>query len=407
MHLNVTQAETGVIGNPREIVHLNVTNFAVAVERVTQPELKTRPLVVATARHGRCFVCDISVEAWYGGVRRGMTLKAARRVMPKAKILPARPALYERADYALSRLAGAFSPRVELSPGGHLFLDVSGMGRLFGAPIDLAARLKRECSRKLGLDPGVALASNKLVSKVATRVIKPYGFASVAWGSEIDFLSPHPVKLLPGIGKKLVVRMSSLGIRTLGELSILPDELASAAFGRPGLRLRDYARGIDNSPVTTRDQKELPVTVSDTFRCDSNDPRELELKLYGLIETAGFTLRSRNMESRRIRLRLGYTDSVHSNRQVTLRQGVTSDHELFHYTRALLKQAFTRRVRVRSMTVGFSRLRPACRQLELFSPIRVKFCDRIQAAVDAIKKRFGAAAIRPAFMLDPGRLVNK
>ncbi|MDP7423753.1 MAG: hypothetical protein QGH40_17925, partial [bacterium] len=292
----------------RDIVHLNIAHFAATVEQAAQPALRRCPIIVSLQSRGRSFVYDVSAEAWLNGVDRGISLSAARRRLPKAVVVPARPAIYRRAAQSLYRLAGEFSPLVEPAPRGHLFLDITGMYSLYGASVDLAARLKRECRSRLGLDPGIGLASSKLVSKVATRVVKPFGFASVPGGSETGFLGPQPVTLLPGVGDALSHRMTALGIVTLGDLSLLPDDLAMAAFGRPGMRFRDFARGIDGTPVTGRGMHELPVKVIKEFASDSSDLEELEIHLHGLIEEAGFRLRQRNLTACRVRLFLGYTD---------------------------------------------------------------------------------------------------
>ena len=184
----------------RAIIHLNVADFAVAVERTLDRRLQRRPVIVAPAAAVRAAVYDMSEEAYQAGVRKGMLLRCALRRCRDAAVLPPRPERYERAMAVLVRQALQFSPLIEPGRGdGHLFVDVTGTERLFGPPMDVAWRLRRQARENVRLDPIWSVAPNKLVAKVATRLVKPDGEYIVATGEEAAFLSPVPVELIPGI----------------------------------------------------------------------------------------------------------------------------------------------------------------------------------------------------------------
>ena len=169
----------------RSVIHLNVADFAVAVERAVDRRLQRRPLVIAPEGAVRAVVYDMSEEAYQAGVRKGMALGRARRLCPTAAILPPHPARYVQAMQTLVRQARPYSPLVEPGIGdGHLFVDVTGTGRLFGPPADVAWRLRRQAREALGLAPVWSVAANKLVAKVATRLVKPGGECVVAPGNE-------------------------------------------------------------------------------------------------------------------------------------------------------------------------------------------------------------------------------
>jgi DNA polymerase-4 len=160
----------------RSILHLNVADFAVAVERTADPGLRGRPVVVAPPGSPRARVYDMSEEAFRAGVRKGMPLARALRLCRYARLLPPRPGLYRRAMAALARRALRYTPLVEAEEAsGHLYLDLTGTGRLWGPPRDVARRLYREVRTELGLDPIWTLAANKLVAKAASRLVKPLG----------------------------------------------------------------------------------------------------------------------------------------------------------------------------------------------------------------------------------------
>ena len=129
----------------RSIIHLNVADFAVAVERVVNSGLRERPVVVAPQGSARARVYDMSEEAYQCGVRKNMPLRTARRLCRDAHVLPPRPDRYERAMRALFKRALTYSPLVESGEvDGHLFVDITGTSRLFGPSVDVAWRMRRQ-----------------------------------------------------------------------------------------------------------------------------------------------------------------------------------------------------------------------------------------------------------------------
>jgi DNA polymerase-4 len=183
----------------RAIIHLNVADFAVAVERAMDRRLCGRPVVIAPEGAERAAVYDMSEEAFQAGVRKGMALARAARRCRDACVLPPHPERYEQAMRALLQRALPFSPRIEAGENdGHLFIDATGTGRLLGPPMDVAWRLRREIRTHLGFAPIWSVAPNKLVAKVATRLVKPEGEYIVAAGEEQPFLAPPAPGTDPG-----------------------------------------------------------------------------------------------------------------------------------------------------------------------------------------------------------------
>ena len=247
----------------RNVIHINVADFAVAVERALDRRLRERPVIVAPEGVARAVVYDMSEEAYQAGVRKGMALRRAVRLCADVRILPPHPARYEQAMQALIRQALPYSPLIE--PGaadGHLFVDVTGTGRLFGPPADVAWRLRRQARAELDLEPVWAVASNKLVAKVATRLVKPDGESVVRAGEEAAFLAPVPLHLVPGIERQDLVRLGDFNFRCAGQVAGLGPEALQVPFGRRALDLFETVRGIDRSPVRAVDQKPFHVVPS-------------------------------------------------------------------------------------------------------------------------------------------------
>src|SRR2546422_1170561 len=233
----------------RSVLHVDIAAFPVAVERVIDRGLRGRPVVVVPPGSARALVLVVSQEAAREGVRAGMPLPVALRCCPGAMVLHPNETLYRRATGAVLALLGGYSSLVEPAAPGQTFLDLTGTARLFGAAQDAAARIRREIETRLRLKPTVGLATSKLVSRVAARVIRPDGLCDVFPGSEAPFLAPLPVGLLPAARGTTRERLLDLNVGRVADLLRFSQTQLLVAFGAHGGRLRCQALRIDASPV--------------------------------------------------------------------------------------------------------------------------------------------------------------
>ena len=381
----------------RAIIHVNVADFAVAVERAVDRRLSGRPVIVAPEGALRAAVYDMSEEAYRCGVRKGMPLVRARRLCRDARVLPPHPARYEQAMRALLAQAAPFSPRIEAGEAdGHLFIDATGTGRLFGPPADVAARLRRQVLSLIGLEPVWSVAPNKLVAKVATRLVKPDGEAVVRPGDEGAFLAPVPLHLLPGVERDDVARLREFNLAYAGEVAVLQLAELQVPFGGRAMALYEAVRGIDPSPVLPVGEKPPRAAADHEFGTDTNDAALLEAALYGLVERVGAELRLRRRAARRVAVALDYSDGVRCTRQASARPATANDITLFEVARPVLELAWARRVRVRRLRLACDRLVFPPAQMELFpadAPQR-ETRDRLMGALDAVRRRFGGDALQ-------------
>lgn len=381
----------------RHVIHINVADFAVAVERAVDRRLRERPVIVAPEGVARAVVYDMSEEAYQAGVRKGMALRRAVRLCTDVRVLPPHPARYEQAMQALIRQALPYSPLIE--PGeadGHLFVDVTGTSRLFGPPVDVAWRLRRQARAELRLAPVWAVAPNKLVAKVATRLVKPDGESIVRTGEEASFLAPVPLHLVPGIDHRELVRLGDFNLRCVGQVTALGLAALQVPFGRRGFDLYEALQGIDRSPVRPVGQKPPCVVMDHTFDEDVQAAPALEGALYGLVEKAGHSLRHRCLAARRVAVVLDFSDGRRCARQRAVRPATANDMALFDLARAALYLAWQRRVRVRHLRLVCDRLAFPPAQRALF-PAEAAADDqqgRLITALDGIRERFGRGAIQ-------------
>jgi len=381
----------------RSIIHLNVADFAVAVERAVDRRLAGRPVVIAPQGAARAAVYDMSEEAYRVGVRKGMALARAARLCRDACILPPHPERYEQAMRALLQRALPYSPRIEAGDiDGHLFIDATGTGRLFGSPMDVAWRLRREIRSSLCLAPIWSVAPNKLVAKVATRLVKPEGEYIVAAGEEQAFLAPLGLEVLPGIEREDLIRLREFNLTRTHEVAALRLEELQVPFGSRAMFLYETVRGIDPSPVLAVGEKPLSVAAGHTFATDTNDAGALLAALYRLIEQAGRELRRRRRAAQRVAVVLDHSDGVRRIRSTTARPATANDITLFETARRVLFLAWARRVRVRHLRLVCDRLVFPPAQLALLGDDRrrIEKRDRLIGTLDAVRRRFGGEALQ-------------
>ena len=391
----------------RSIIHLNVADFAVAVERLVDRQLEGKPVIIAPEGAVRATVYDMSEEAYQEGVRKGMPLRRARRLCRKARILAPHTARYENAMADLLRQALPFSPLIE--PGdddGHLFVDITGTSRLFGPPVDVAWRLRREAKNSLGLAPIWSLAANKLVAKVASRLVKPLGEYIVAPGEEADFLSPLPVWLIPGIEGRDLVRLREFNLTRVCQVTALSSDHLAVALGVRAQFLADALRGADPTPVLPLNQRPPQVVLDHTFGTDTNTPPTVEAVLYTLVEQAGRHLRRLGRVARRIRLSVDYSDGRRCARQRRIEPPTANEIALFPLARQTLNLAWRRRVRIRHLRMICDRLAYPPAQMPLFDTDRqtIDRQDHLVAVMDQVRDRFGTGAVRFGRLSQLGRL---
>ncbi len=386
----------------RSIIHLNIADFAVAVERGIDPRLNGRPVVISPARAARAAVYDMSDEAFQDGVRKGMALAEARRICPQARIVAPHPDRYERAMEALFKQVRPHAPIIEAGPrDGHFFLDVTGATRLLGPPMDIAWRLRRQLKHQLGLEPIWAVAPNKSVAKVATRLVKPTGEYIIAAGEEQAFLAPLPIGLIPGIEAADCRLLESFNLTGAGQVAQLSRPQLRVLFnGRAGF-IYAAVRGQDAAPVFSTDRQLPKIVIDHDWETDTNDARQLNRALYGMIESAGRKLRRIGRAAQRAVIVLDYSDGPRRFGMCKINPASANDPLLYAAVHTAMHRVWTRRVRIRHMRLLLDKLVYPPAQLDLFADNRQaqRRQQNLMAALDRIRAQFGARAIQVGRMM--------
>jgi DNA polymerase-4 len=383
----------------RSIIHINVADFAVAVERRVDSRLRKRPVIIAHDISPRANVYDMSEEAYQSGVRKGMGLHRAFRYCRDAVVLPPHPARYEQAMVQLLKHALPYSPLIEVADhNGHLFMDATGTEKLFGPPPDVAWRIRKAIRSDMGLDPIWSVAPNKLVAKAATRVVKPAGEYIIGAGEESDFMNPLPIHFVPGIERQELKCFREFNLTRAGHVVALSMEQLHIMFGIRCHSLYNAVRGIDASPVFPVGKAFSEVNVEHVFGNDTNAAACVEGALYRLVERVGMELRRQRLAARRIRIVLDYSDGKRMMRQAPVDPATANDFRLFAVAKTVLEMAWKRRVRIQRLSLVGDRLTASPAQMTLFGGYEQdrQKSDNLISALDAIRNRFGSNAVHVA-----------
>jgi len=378
----------------RDILHLLVPDFAVALARAVEPSLKHRPLAVAAGQSQGSLLRCVSIEARRDGVVPGMNVHLARKCCPALQLLTPRPELADKALKILQELACHYSPLWEPNGEGRLFLDLTGSHRLLGSPLDVAARLERQIADRLQLPTICGVAGNKLVARMAAGTLDRPGICDVLRGNERDFIAPLTVSTLPGIGSLRAERLlQDLNLRRVEQVAALSVAQLEPICGPFSALLHQRSRGIDPDPVRLP-QRTATVIEEALLTKASNDETSILAALGRLAESCGLRLRSLRRGAKRLRLILIYVDGCNIEKRLTLATPCHLDLDLMNAADDLLQRAWQRRICLRLLRLSCEQLVEPSRQLSLFAPPQTgRINDTLQTAFDELRQRFGSRAV--------------
>jgi len=380
----------------REILHITVPAFPIALARVIHSNLRGRPVAVAPLNSERALLQCVSAEAASDGVYAGTSIYHARKSCPALIVIAPDPHLTAKGSLALMELSGEFTPIVE--PGaGRVFLDLTASRKLFGPARDVAARLERAIASHLGLEAMAGAGINKLVSRVAADVMQKPGVYDVFHGSEKSFLAPFPVSVLPGVGEsRQTLLFRDLNLQRVEQVASLSVPQLRLAVGPFAPLLHDRACGIDRSPVQPP-RFSTEIVEEGLLDQEENDDAILLCELLRLVEGCGVRLRRLKKGARKVSLSVMYADGVTQQGKKLLPSPTSLDLLLLRAVEELFFTTCKRRQRVRGMRLSCDQVAEEAGQMDLFAQAEVKVsqkqCD-LQETLDALREKHGRNVVR-------------
>jgi DNA polymerase-4 len=379
------------------ILHADLDAFYASVEQRDDPRLRGRPVIVGTG-----VVLAASYEAKAYGVRTAMGGAVARRLCPRATVVEPRMSAYVEASKAVFEVFRNTTPLVEGISIDEAFLDVRGMQRLSGGPLEIAVRLRGIVRDQVGLPITVGVARTKFLAKVASAVAKPDGLLVVPPDRELTFLHPLPVERLWGVGAVTARKLHGAGIATVGDVALLDEETLVSILGRAsGRHLHALAHNRDARPVQHRRRRSMGAQ-----RALGRRPRssaDIDAALVGLVDRVTRRMRTARRVGRTVVLRLRFADFSRATRSRTLPQATAETEMILTAARGLLAAALPL-IEARGLTlVGV-----AVGNLDDVDAVQLALpLDRrtaLDAALDDVRDRFGSSAVTRAVLVgrDPG-----
>ncbi len=374
----------------RTIVHLDLDTFFVSVECLKNPRLKGKPLLIG-GHSDRAVVAACSYEARRFGVHSAMPMKLARRLCPQAMIMSGDHESYSKYSRLVTDIIAEKVPQFEKASVDEFYVDMTGMDKFFGCS-KYTFEIKKTIMKETGLPISYGLATNKLVSKVATNEAKPDGQLESPFGKEKNFLAPLPIEKLPMVGAKTSQLFRQMGVRTIRTLSEIPVEMMENLMGKSGVEIWRRANGIDESPVVPY-QEQVSISTENTFETDTIDLRFMNAQLVRMTEKIAHELRSQNKLAGCVTVKLRYSNFDTVTKQCTISY-TSLDNVLIKKVKELFIKLYDRRLLVRLIGVRFSHLVPGNYQISLFED--TDDLIRLYQEMDKLNGRFGKYMIMRA-----------
>ncbi len=389
------------------IAHVDMNTFFVSVERLKDPTLEGRPVVVGGQPGQRSVVTSASYEARRYGIHSAMPMNEAVRCCPDLIIVSPSFRDYQHYHDRIKSILADFTPALEMTSIDEGYLDLTGTETLWGPPVEAGPSIRRRILDETGLPASIGISSNKLVSKVASDLAKPgperseglalsggegprlgrrtstnsagrpasrrqhpfitsEGVLVVPPGEEAAFLAPLPLSRLPGCGKVTLPKLQAMGLETIGGLAVRTEEELAAVFGEVGRSLWQRANGRGSQILETEHQRKS-ISKETTFRQDVRDQARLRSVLHQLTEEVGASLRRRRVTARTVTLKLRYENFETHTHSRTLPAATDRTDTVFEVATWLLDTHRARQRAVRLIGVGVSNLMKGPVQEDLFN----------------------------------------
>ena len=388
---------------PREatILHADLDAFFASVEQRDDPALRGRPVAV-----GGGVVTAASYEAKAFGVGSGMGGAQARRLCPGLLVVPPRWPAYVEASRAVFAVFRRTSPVVEGLSIDEAFLDVRGMGRSVGSPLEIGTALRRGVLEEVGLPITVGIATTKSLAKIASALAKPDGLLLVPPGEELALLHGLEVERLWGVGPATAARLRARGIARVGQIARMGEDALVRLLGRAGGRhLHALAHNRDPRPVRSGRRRRSFGAQSALGR-RPRSAQELDVALIGLVDRLTRRMRAAGRTGRTVVLRLRFEDYSRATRSRTIRDPTSASATVLAVARALMQEA---RPTVERRGLTLIGLAVSGLDGEDSGQLTLPIDEEppgaaLDAALDAVRDRFGPGALTRASLAgrDPG-----
>src|ERR1017187_5538853 len=372
----------------RTIVHLDADAFFASVEQAADTRLRGKP--VAVGGESRGIIASASYEAREFGIYTPMPTAQARKLCPKLIVLPGHYDLYEEFSNGMFAYAYDFTPDVERTSIDEGYFDLTANRKQ--PAVEIALTISKAIGQSLKITVSEGIASNKLVSQIASKLNKPAAFQTVPGGQEKQFLHPLPNRWLPGIGPKTAVRLNAAGLADIGQIAGTPVDMLELLLGRQAPIRRQFANGIDERPLIPAREPQKSFSQQETFNEDVTDEEYVEATLRRMADHLFATVREEGRSVRTLTVKVRYNDRDENQRAESLREPTDLETDVYGRLRGLLREAWQRRVSLRMVSLKLSNVYDGVFRSELPLETAAKnheARERLAAVMDELRRNKG------------------
>ncbi|HOZ51594.1 MAG TPA: DNA polymerase IV [Chitinophagaceae bacterium] len=374
----------------RNIVHIDLDSFFVSVERLVNPKLIGKPVLVG-GTSDRGVVASCSYEAREFGIHSAMPMRMARQLCPEAIIVKGDGSQYSKYSNMITEIISGDVPSYEKTSIDEFYIDYTGMDRFFGC-YKMATELRQKIMRETNLPISFAMSTNKTVSKVGTGEAKPNGQKEIPFGTEKNFLAPLSIRKIPMVGDKTYQLLRGMGIQWIRTLQDMPCEMMQQVLGENGSLIWRKANGIDNSPIIPYSERKS-ISTEQTFDKDTIDVKALKSLLIGMSEKLAYQLRDEGKLTSCVTVKIRYSDFNTYTMQARIPY-TSLDHVLIEKVNSLFDKLYQKRMLIRLIGIRLSHLVYGGYQYNMFEDTLEQI--HLYQAMDGIRKRFGKDAVSRA-----------
>jgi DNA polymerase-4 len=384
------------VGSKRYIVHIDLDSFFVSVERLFDPSLIGKPVIIGGSSD-RGVVASCSYETRKFGVHSAMPTRQALKLCPDAIVIHGNHARYSEASAQVTKIIDETVPLYQKSSVDEFYIDLTGTDRFFD-PYKLASQLRQRIIKETQLPISFGMASGKTIAKMATNYAKPNGQLFVPHGKEMEFLAPLSISKIPGLGENTAAKLYQYGIEKIGDLQRVELRFLETVFGKAGRWIWEKARGIDYGEIVPHSDRKS-ISTEHTFNTNISDVRTLETIITSMTEELAGKLRRENKLASclAIKIRYGNFETHTQQQKIPL---TAAEHILIPGIKNLFKNAWNQHREIRLIGVRLSQLCTGSYQINLFEDNEQRI--RLYQAMDKINFKFGDKTVCRAVGMEIG-----
>lgn len=391
---------------------IDMNAFFISCEETRHPEIINKPAAVAGDPKNRAgIILTANYEARKFGVKTTMLLHQALKLCPNMIIVPPDHRFYKQKSKKVMDILSQYSPFIEQNSIDEAWLDMTGCEKIFGKPFESAKRIMEYINHELNLKCSIGISQNKFLSKMASDMKKPSGITEL-WKQDIKTkLWPLPIGSMYGVGKQTSQKLKKMGIKTIGDLALFNRQYLIKKLGKMGAEIHQLANGIDPSPIKPHLEKDIKSISKSTTLCeDILDMEHAKIILMKLSDEVGMTARKYKKKGHTVQISIKYSNFQTITRQTTI-PATYLVKEIYSIAIKLLEKNWNQQLPIRLLGIclsGFTEDVNA-QQISIFNMKEVKCnedskrdkdkVDRIENAIDSIRKKYGHSIINRAILI--------